>query len=382
MPATAAEDKVVVTYKFEADANPPTTDEVIVHFQALANGLLTVTDATNQNVQNEGKIAKNSTITIKAEPAQGYELDNLKVNGKNVKGSYNAATKTVTYDVKSADVYIVATFKQTPPSTEVTVKFKQPANGTLSVADANNTDVANGGKVAKNTSITIKAEPAQDYELDDLQVNGVSIKATYNATTHMATYAVQEVDVTIVATFKSTLPPSTEEVTVKYQQPANGTLSVTDANNANVANDGKVKKNTSITIKAEPAQNYELDDLQVNGVSIKATYNATTHMATYAVKEVDVTIVATFKVKGTAVETTAFATVNLLPNPCTDVLRVNDLEMVARYEVLNPQGVVLLSGRFTASEGTIVTDRLAAGLYLLRLVNAEGVSQTFRFVKQ
>jgi len=290
MPATAAEDKVVVTYKFEADANPPTTDEVIVHFQALANGLLTVTDATNQNVQNEGKIAKNSTITIKVEPAQGYELDNLKVNGKNVKGSYNAATKTVTYDVKSADVYIVATFKQPPPpSTEVTVKFKQPANGTLSVADANNTDVANGGKVAKNTSITIKAEPAQDYELDDLQVNGVSIKATYNATTHMATYAV---------------------------------------------------------------------------------------------KEVDVTIVATFKVKGTAVETTAFATVNLLPNPCTDVLRVNDLEMVARYEVLNPQGVVLLSGRFTASEGTIVTDRLAVGLYLLRLVNAEGVSQTFRFVKQ
>ena len=140
----------------------------------------------------------------------------------------------------------------------------------------------------------------------------------------------------------------------------------------------KIEPNTSITITAVPDTDYKIESLTVNGIDFDSGESL-------AVKG-DVTIAASFvstkKTPGAVEESRTFANVRLMPNPFDNQLRITSYELRGEYTLLNAQGVVLASGVLEGSETFINTASFPAGMYLLRLSAENGVTKTYRVVKQ
>lgn len=372
-----AENKLKFTYKFEPGTQTPAEEKITVRFQNPENGTLTVIDADNANVPNEGKVKKNTTLTIKAEPAANYSLDELTANGIDFKANHNADTKMATYTVAEADVTFVATFKKIEQGPS-----KENVDVTLNVTGELNGDVKAGetllvkgtNKIKKDAALKVTATPHENYHLKVFTIDGVN--KINEATTG--------VDVTfnkaivIDVEFEANVPKTTK-FTVTYVKPENGTLEVKNGEQL-IVTGATVAKGT-LTVIAKPNPDFELELLKANDEDLTTKVDKKTFAVQYEVNA-NVTFKATFKKKGTAVEDIIFADVNLLPNPCNSVLYVNGLENAVRYELLTMQGTMVDSDRVATTHIAIATENLFAGIYLLRLVNVDGVSKIFRFVKQ
>ena len=77
------------------------------------------------------------------------------------------------------------------------------------------------------------------------------------------------------------------------------------------------------------------------------------------------------------------APLSVYPNPCHDVLQLNDLSLrAAQAEVTDATGRVLLRQAVSAARPQLDTHALAPGLYHLRLTTAEGTVSLARFVRE
>ena len=134
----------------------------VISIEEPSNGSLTVTK-DGVRIFDGATVEENSSITIVAEPDEGYELEGLLVNGSFIE---NYATITVT-----GPVSISATFKQIVVEQEFAITFDEPDNGILIVA-LDGEEIESGTLAKENSLLTILAIPYTDYELVSLTVNG------------------------------------------------------------------------------------------------------------------------------------------------------------------------------------------------------------------
>ena len=133
------------------------------------------------------------------------------------------------------------------PSYQLTLT--QPTTGgTFKVVNAENNEV-NAGTILQYTALTVVAEPAEGYRLDQIVVNGEPIEGT--------TFVIED-DTQVTVTF-------TDKTTVNYTAPANGQIEmfVNDATEA-TSFDSEITMGSKVTLKITPAEGYELTSLLIN----------------------------------------------------------------------------------------------------------------------
>ncbi len=157
-------------YKGSADYGNITWSEIIVEQQELKKVVITIPVVENGSLTLEGvnsgdEVEQGKTINIKANPDEGYVLEQLSVGGVDVKATMSF--------VVGEDNTIVATFKKA--STVITIPSVE--NGTLTLKGVNS-----GDEVKIGQEISIKVSPAEGYELETLSVGGVDVKKTMKFT--------------------------------------------------------------------------------------------------------------------------------------------------------------------------------------------------------
>ena len=111
-------------------------------------------------------------VTFTATPAEGYEVDEWKVDG--TVDAEHAKSLELRKEV-TADTKVTVSFKKKPePVKEFTIAVNavEPAEaGTLTVTDDKGAAVLTGAKVAQGTMLTITAEAKDKYEFKNFTIN-------------------------------------------------------------------------------------------------------------------------------------------------------------------------------------------------------------------
>ena len=227
-----------------------------VNTSSQGNG--TVTASPNQNVE----VGKQVNVTVN--PENGYELDKLIVDGKNV--AENISNNQYTFAMPNHDVNVKASFIEKAYN----VYTQTPVGGTLKVDKTS---------AKANEIITVTAVANENYELKSItyrDTNGTEHTVTGNSFTMPAS------DVTVSATFEKKEDPN-PDYSVKVNPAENGQVTATPSS---------AKKGDTVTITASPSEGFVLDTLTVTdgaGNSVEVTNNSFTMPAG------DVTVSATFK---------------------------------------------------------------------------------------
>ncbi len=126
-------------------------------------------------------------VVFTISPAEGYELDEFKVDGEAVAVENNTYTLTVT-----ADATVDVTFKLIPVEPETyTITLNVGENGTVTTAPETLTDLL------ADTEVVFTISPAEGYELDEFKVDGEAVTVENNTYTLTVT-----ADATVDVTFK------------------------------------------------------------------------------------------------------------------------------------------------------------------------------------
>ena len=124
-------------------------------------------------------------VVFTISPAEGYELDEFKVDGEAVAVENNTYTLTVT-----ADATVDVTFKLIPVEPETyTITLNVGENGTVTTEPESLTDLL------ADTEVVFTISPAEGYELDEFKVDGEAV-AVENNTYTLTVTADAIVDVT------------------------------------------------------------------------------------------------------------------------------------------------------------------------------------------
>ena len=194
-----------------------------------------------------------TTMTISAEPTNGYILSSLLVNGAvfTSGGSY-----TIQGDVSIQAVFqpdpVNGTGSQSNPHT-IQTAVSPSAGGTILLTGSNGQSLSSN-EVADGEVITITAQPETGYQLESLMVNG-------SALTNGSSYLVKG-DLSVQAFFSK--EPQTYKV--YYAQQPNGAIQVTDELGLAVGNGGSIEEGKTITIIAAPESGYTTSFIKVNNV--------------------------------------------------------------------------------------------------------------------
>ena len=254
------------------------------------------TVSVNTPTGGTAKLSKTSAgygeqITVTATPSTGYELDSITVNGR--------AIEVNAFIMPNENASVVVTFKKT----EYKITVKQPVNGTAGVSK----NPANYGD-----KITVTATPAEGYTLESIKVNGNVLSSG------VTTFTMGTADATVEVSFKKIQ----YSITVKYS--AGGTAYV-DPKTAGI--------DDMVSVICKPASGYEVDKIQVNGVSSEESFlmPAKNTVVNVYFKKTDYDIVVAPDGNGTASVSKTPAnigdtiTVTATPNPGyeLDSIRVN-----------------------------------------------------------
>lgn len=302
--------------EFTVDENTSGDEPVVKTYKVSGNfegeGRVTVSGASDLNAVEEGTV-----LTINATPATGWELKEIRVNGRVLEGTTRF---TVTEDAVIRVIFV----KEAAKTARVTTKVI--GEGTLSLVG-----VANPNAVEIGTKVTVKAEAKTGYKLESIKANGVTV---YN---NMFTlYA----DTEVVATFVKEQPVVKNHYVHAYSI-GQGQFTITGAADLKSVPDG-----TELTVNATPAEGYELRGIFVNSKEIngnKFVVNAYT------------TVRVEFSLKSTPAPKTASIT--------TKVVGEGTLSLVG---IANPNAVKI------GSEVTVKAE--AKEGYILESIKANGVT--------
>lgn len=264
---------------------------------------ISVFNSDNQLIESGDEVTANTRIAVVVNPTEEYKLKELKVNGDDILPSYVQTEDAYYYTVGTVDATITYSFVKVEL---VTILFEAPntAEGTFTVTDSKGTELANEYPVEAGTKIYIKAVGKGNYKLTELKANGQDIRKpenwdeTQKAYAYLVPKGLTTKEVTLTYKFEEkTIPDPSQTVKVRYTTPVaeEGTLVVFDADQNIVENEGGVKKNSTITIKAAPTSGYRVKELKANDTDLLPTYNETTKTASFNVLEADVTIVVAFE---------------------------------------------------------------------------------------
>lgn len=136
-----------------------------------------------------GAVVTGSKLTVTAEPADGWEVNSITANGKDI-------TVSKTFTVRSNTVVKVV-FKKQPPKT-YSVTLTKEGEGKVAITGANDLN-----RVPAGTKLTVTATPAKKWKLTGLTANGADILSSksfvvYSPTEIKATFVKEIIDVAVV----------------------------------------------------------------------------------------------------------------------------------------------------------------------------------------
>ena len=306
---------------------------------------------------------------------------NVKATGKVVKevtlqGATEKPTKetdgTWSFSMPAQDVTLQVTLVDEPAQTGITLTV-------------NKAEGVEGGVVYTTNPAT----------LNDLQKNS---EVVFNVTTvpagkklvivaddaNKAVVTVNEKNVKYTVTLKEddasvTLRLENDDAPVTYTIEVVATGAEVKITADGVASNGKnIAKDTKLVFSIKPDKRMTITSVVFDG-SVLAPKSEGIYAAQMPAHNAKLEVKTMVK---TPVYDALFTQIVVAPNPFTDVLRVMNVELQgATYEVVNAQGVVVLSGVLAQGETLLNTEALNAGLYLVRIVAANGETKTFCVVK-
>ena len=218
----------VQTFSGDYEGEDPTYS---VTLTKEGEGTLTVTGADNLNAVPYG-----TELTVEAAPAEGYELTALTANGEDILSSKQFIVKEAT-EVKAT--FTKKTFA---------VTFTKEGEGTITATGADDLNA-----VPYGTELTVKATPAEGYELKALLANGFEVPQSKSFV------------VTEKTTIKAVFRKKTYPVTLTPNE--HGTISIVEPVDLKA-----VPYGTTLTVKASGKNaQCELTALTANGEDILAT---------------------------------------------------------------------------------------------------------------
>lgn len=165
-------------YEFTAAPVPQT---YTITLNVGENGTVTT------NPETLTDLLADTEVVFTISPADGYELDEFKVDGEAVAVENNTYTLTVT-----ADATVDVTFKLIPVEPETyTITLNVGENGTVTTEPETLTDLL------ADTEVVFTISPAEGYELDEFMVDGEAVAVENNTYTLTVT-----ADATVDVTFK------------------------------------------------------------------------------------------------------------------------------------------------------------------------------------
>lgn len=158
---------ITVAFQDKAAAN------VEVTFQQPQGGTISVS-ADGKSLSSPALVAAGTELTIVLTPAAGYTVGGLTVAGEVKTPDEN---NTVTYTIPQGEnsVYIQATFVKV-----YTVTWEAPADGTMTVKNASNEEIASGATVKGGEKLTVTLTPNQSDMVTSLTANGSAVNPTSN----------------------------------------------------------------------------------------------------------------------------------------------------------------------------------------------------------
>ena len=173
---------VVAKYTFPGyEFTAPAPQTYTVTLNVGENGTVTTEPETLTD------LLADTEVVFTISPAEGYELDEFKVDGEAVAVENNTYTLTVT-----ADATVDVTFKLIPVEPETyTITLNVGENGTVTTEPESLTDLL------ADTEVVFTISPAEGYELDEFKVDGEAVTVENNTYTLTVT-----ADATVDVTFK------------------------------------------------------------------------------------------------------------------------------------------------------------------------------------
>lgn len=143
--------------------------------ETVENGTLTVMNGSVALVPGANTVEENSELTITAEPAQGYRLESLTVNG-------SAFTSGDTYTV-TGNTEIAVSFAEIPVVTHIITYSVKQGEGTVTLSNLEGTETyQSGASLRADKSFKITFSPAEDYIVEKVMYGRTSFGAIMELT--------------------------------------------------------------------------------------------------------------------------------------------------------------------------------------------------------
>lgn len=143
--------------------------------ETVENGTLTVMNGSVALVPGANTVEENSELTITAEPAQGYRLESLIVNG-------SAFTSGDTYTV-TGNTEIAVSFAEIPVVTHIITYSVKQGEGTITLSNLEGTETyQSGASLRADKSFKITFSPAEDYTVEKVMYGPTSFGAIMELT--------------------------------------------------------------------------------------------------------------------------------------------------------------------------------------------------------
>ena len=143
--------------------------------ETVENGTLTVMNGSVALVPGANTVEENSELTITAEPAQGYRLESLTVNG-------SAFTSGDTYTV-TGNTEIAVSFAEIPVVTHIITYSVKQGEGTITLSNREGTETYHSGaSLRADKSFKITFSPAEDYIVEKVMYGPTSFGAIMELT--------------------------------------------------------------------------------------------------------------------------------------------------------------------------------------------------------
>ena len=249
----------------------------------------------------------------------------------------------------NGDVTVSAVFQKAPGVHDLTLA--RMGEGNLTVK-RDGKELPNGAIVRKGEALTITAIAENGLALKSLTVNGAPFESGKTFTVGDGNV---KIDVVFAKLYKLTVV-----------QVGEGSLGVVRGAEK-LSGEANLFEGDVLTITAMQGEGYALRTLTVNGVSLESG-------KTFTVGTEDVKVVVDFvKAQSAFVESQMLASVEALPNPCSDVLTLRGVASVTEWAVFTSQGRLVAGGVGNGNDVVeIATAHLAAGIYCVRLVASDG----------
>jgi len=264
--------------------------KVIATFKADASIKYTVSkgnmnpshgDISFEGLDADNKAAATTTITVTATPAGGYKTAGAPTSAPSVTFTPGSAADTWTFEMPASNITVTVTFEQIEVvgPTLYTVSKGSLSNGN----DMSFTGVNAASKAEATTTITVTANPASGYEVDNEPTSTPSVTFT-KTVENTWTFPMPAHDITVTVAFK-----------VKTYMVNKGSLSNGDISFTGLT-DGKAAATTTITVTANPDPGYEVNGLPSSTPSVLFT-PAGTDTWTFSMPASAITVNVAFKVK-------------------------------------------------------------------------------------